>query len=221
MTLSGSPLDYIFAFTGGVLVSFTPCVYPLIPVTVFYISSKSGNSKAKGFFLSLVFVTGLAVTYSILGLVASLSGKIFGSISTNPLTLIAVGAVVLLFGISMLLDLFNLSWQAPKADTGKKGYFSTFVLGASTGLIASPCLTPALGTILAYVSTRKNILFGMSLLMAFAYGMGLILILAGTFSGVLVSLPKSGKWMIYFKRAASIIVMALGLYLIYQGTRGL
>jgi len=220
MILSGSPFDYIVAFIGGVLVSLTPCVYPLIPVTIFYISSKSGKSKVRGFVLSLIFVTGLAVTYSILGLIASLSGKIFGTISTNPLTLIIVGLIVLFFGISMFLDLFNLSWQGPRVDTKKKGYFSTFLLGASAGLIASPCLTPALASILAYVSTKKNILFGMSLLMVFAYGMGIILILAGTFSSILVNLPKSGKWMVYVKRAGSLIIMILGLYFIYQGVRG-
>jgi len=220
MNLSGSPLDYIFAFAGGVLVSLTPCIYPLIPVTVFYISSKSGSSQAKGFGLSLIFVTGLAVTYSVLGLIASLGGKIFGVISTNPLTLIIVGLIILLFGISMLLDLFNLSWQGPRADTAKKGYFSTFLLGASAGLVASPCLTPALASILAYVSTKRNIIFGMSLLMVFAYGMGLVLILAGTFSSILINLPKLGKWAVYVKRAGSLIIMVLGSYFIYQGVKG-
>jgi len=220
MNLSGSPLDYIFAFAGGVLVSFTPCIYPLIPVTVFYIGSKSGGSRAKGFGLSLIFVTGLAVTYSVLGLIASLSGKIFGIISANPLTLIIVGLIILLSGISMFLDLFNLSWQGPRVDTGKKGYFSTFLLGASAGLVASPCLTPALASILAYVSTRRNIIFGMSLLMVFAYGMGLILILAGTFSSILINLPRLGKWAVHVKRVGALIIMVLGAYFIYQGAKG-
>jgi len=220
MNLSGSPLDYIFAFAGGVLVSLTPCIYPLLPVTIFYIGSKSSSSKVRGFILSLIFVTGLAITYSILGLIASLSGKIFGVISTNPLTLIIVGVIILLFGISMLLDLFSLSWQGPKVETKKKGYFSTLLLGASAGLVVSPCLTPALASILAYVSTKRNILFGISLLMVFAYGMGMILILAGTFSSILVNLPKPGKWLVYFKRIGSSIIIILGLYFIYQGIRG-
>lgn len=221
MHLSGSPLDYIFAFAGGVLVSLTPCVYPLIPVTVFYISAKSGRSRVRAFTLSFIFVTGLAVTYSILGLIASIGGILFGSISTNPVTYIVVGVIIVLFGINLLLDLFNFSWQSPKVDTSKKGYFATFLLGASTGLIASPCLTPALGSILAYLSAKKNILYGMSLLVAFAYGMGIILIFTGTFSGMLVALPKSGKWMVYIKRASSSIIIIMGLYFIYQGIRGL
>lgn len=220
MSLSGSPIDYIFAFGGGVLVSLTPCVYPLIPVTVFYISAKSGNSKIRGFILSLIFVTGLSITYSILGLIASLGGMFFGRISSHPLTQAAVGVIIVLFGLSMLLDLFNFSWQGPKVDTRRKGYFSTLLLGLSTGLVASPCLTPALASILAYLATKKNVIYGMSLLVAFAYGMGLVLILAGTFSSILVNLPKSGKWMVYIKRIGSSIVIILGLYFIYQGIRG-
>lgn len=220
MNLSGSPIDYIFAFAGGLLVSLTPCVYSLIPVSVFYISSKSGNSKLRSFILSLIFVTGLAFTYSILGLLASIGGIFFGRISTHPVTLVAVGVIIVLFGINMLLEIVNFSWSAPKVDTGKKGYFSTFLLGASSGLIASPCLTPALAAILAYLSTQKNIFYGMSLLMAFAYGMGMILILAGTFSSILINLPKSGKWLFYIKRFGAFIVIILGAYFIYQGLGG-
>ncbi|MDD2680144.1 MAG: cytochrome c biogenesis protein CcdA [Candidatus Omnitrophica bacterium] len=219
MILSGSPIDYIFAFAGGVLVSLTPCVYPLIPVTVFYISAKSGSSKIKGFILSLIFVTGLSVTYSILGLLASLGGIFFGKISSHPLTLIAVGIVIIVFSISMWLDLFNIAWQGPRVTVKKKGYFSTFLLGLSSGLIASPCLTPALASILAYLATKKNIFYGMSLLVAFAYGLGTILILAGTFSSILLNLPKSGKWMEYVKKTGALLLLLIGLYFIYSGIR--
>jgi len=220
MTLSGSPIDYIFAFLGGALVSFTPCVYPLIPVSVVYISARSGKSKIRSFVLSLIYVSGIAATYSILGLIASLSGMIFGKISSHPFTLIAVGIIIILFGASMLLDFFSVSWQPPKVDTNKKGYLTTFLLGASSGLVASPCLTPALASILAYLSAQKNIFYGMSLLVVFAYGMGLIFILAGTFSSILINLPKSGRWMFYVKRAGALIIMVLGLYFIYRGIRG-
>jgi len=201
-------------------VSLTPCVYPLIPVSVIYISAKSGRSKIRSFGLSLIYVSGIAVTYSILGLIASLGGMIFGKISAHPVTLIAVGVIIILFGASMLTDFFSLSWPAPKVDTHKKGYLATFLLGASSGLIASPCLTPALASILAYLSAQKNIFYGMSLLVVFAYGMGLIFILAGTFSSILINLPKSGRWMSYVKRAGALIIIVLGLYFIYRGIRG-
>ncbi len=200
--------------------SLTPCIYPLIPVSVVYISAKSGRSKIRSFVLSLIYVSGIAVTYSILGLVASLGGMIFGKISSHPVTLITVGVIIILFGASMLLDFFSIAWQPPKVDTNKKGYLATFLLGASSGLVASPCLTPALASILAYLSAQKNIFYGMSLLVVFAYGMGLIFILAGTFSSILINLPKSGRWMFYVKRTGALIVIVLGLYFIYKGIRG-
>lgn len=201
------------------MVSFTPCVYPLIPVSVSYISIRS-NSKLKGFILSLIYVTGIAFTYSILGLIASSTGKIFGSISNHPVTYLAVGAVIFVFGLSML-DLFNISLGANFNNPllKKKGYFSIFLLGITSGFIISPCLTPVLGSILAYLATRKNIFYGMSLLAVFAYGMGLVLILSGTFAGVLANLPKSGKWMVYFKKVAGILLIFIGIYFIYTGMR--
>ena len=201
------------------MISFTPCVYPLIPLSVSYISVRS-NSKPKGFILSLIYVTGIAFTYSILGLVASLTGKIFGSISNHPVTYLAVGVVIVVFGFSML-DLFNISFGTNFNNPvfKKKGYFSIFLLGITSGFIISPCLTPVLGSILSYLATRKNIFYGMSLLAVFAYGMGLVFILSGTFAGVLVNLPKSGKWMVYFKKVAGIVLVSIGVYFIYVGIR--
>lgn len=219
MNLSGNPIDYIFAFLGGVMISFTPCVYPLIPVSVSYISAKS-SSRFKGFILSLIYVTGIAFTYSILGLIASLTGRLFGNISSHPITYLAVGAIIAVFGFSML-DLFNLPFNA-KINLPifkEKNYFSILLLGITSGLIVSPCLTPVLGSILSYLATRKNIVYGMSLLVVFAYGMGLVFILSGTFGSILVNLPKSGKWMVYIKRAAGILLVAMGIYFIYTGIR--
>ena len=222
MQVSGSPVDYLFAFIGGVLLSFTPCVYPLIPISAGYIGAGARGSKFKGFTLSLAYVTGVALTYSILGLLASLTATIFGKISSSPVTYLFVGAVIILFGLSML-GLFTIPFPNIIKVSGhkKQGYFSTFILGLSSGLIASPCLTPALGSILVYLTTKKNLLYGVTLLFTFAYGMGLVLILVGTFSGLLMNLPKSGKWMNYIKRALSFILIGMGTYFIYSGLRRL
>ena len=221
MIPSGSPVNYFTAFLGGVLVSLTPCVYPLVPITAGYIGINSCGSRFKGFALSLVYVTGIAVMYSLLGLLASLTGTIFGKISTHPLTYFFVGGVIILFGLSML-DLFTLPLpNIIKISPGQKkqGYFSTFFFGLSSGLIVSPCLTPALGSILLYLATKKNILYGMTLLFTFAYGMGLIFILVGTFSAALLSLPKLGKVMVYIKRIAALILIGMGIYFITASFR--
>lgn len=222
MNLSGAQLDYLKAFLGGVGISFSPCVYPLLPITVSFIGIRAGTSKFRGLTLSLTYVTGIAVTYSILGLLTSLAGIIFGSIAANPLTYFLVGIVIVLFGVSMF-DVFNISLpDLIKLPTLKKqGYFSAFLLGLSSGLIIGPCTTPVLGTILVYLATKKNILYGITLLLSFAYGMGLILVLAGTFSNILIGLPKSGKWMVYIKRIGAAILIVMGIYFIFAGIKRL
>jgi len=222
MNLLGNPIDYVLVFWYGVLVSFSPCVYPLIPVSVGYIGIESGTSKLKGLFLSLTYVTGLAVTYAILGILASLTGRIFGEISSHPLTYIIVGTLIIIFGISMF-DIFHLRMPnlVKFPALRKQGYFSTFILGLSSGLIVGPCTTPILGTILAYLATKKSIIYGATLLFVYAYGMGLILILAGTFSALLLSLPKLGSRMLYFKRFAGMLLVLIGVYFIIFGIKGL
>jgi len=220
MNLSGSPLDFLVAFAGGVLMSLTPCVYPLIPLSASIIGISASGSRAKGFVLSFIYVTGIAITYSILGLIASLTGSIFGQISAHPLTYIIFGVLILLFGISML-DIFVIRLPVffRQSPNKKKGFIGTFVMGLSSGLIISPCVTPVLGSILFYLAAKKQIIYGTSLLFIFAYGMGLILIIAGTFGAFLTNLPKSGKWLAYIKKGSAIILLCFGLYFIYTGIR--
>ena len=221
MSLSGSPLDYLSAFLGGVLISFTPCVYPLIPISAGYIGLNAGNSKFRSFTLSIIYVTGVAVTYSILGLIASVTGQIFGKISSQPVTYLIAGLLIIFFGLSML-DIFTIPLpnivKLPKQHK-KHNYLSTFALGLVSGLVIGPCLTPALAGILTYLAAKKNIVYGMTLLFSCAYGMGLVLILVGTFSGVLAGLPKSGRWMVYAKRLAAGIILFSGAYFVYTGIR--
>lgn len=219
MILSGSPFDFIEAFVGGVILSFTPCVYPLIPITVGYIGVRSGGSKHRGFVLSLLYVTGMAITYSLLGLLASLTGRIFGSFSSHPLTLIIVGLIIIVFGVSMLNGFMSLPNFVKIPNVKKRGYFSVFLLGLTSGLVVSPCVTPVLFAILSVIFAKKNLIYGMGLLLSFAYGMGLILVLVGTFSSILVNLPKSGKWLVYIKRACAFILLAAGAYIVYIGIR--
>jgi len=222
MNLSGNHIDYLVAFFGGVLLSFTPCVYPLIPISAGFIGVRAAGSKIKGLVLSLIYVTGVAIIYSLLGLMASLTGKFLGAISTHPITYIFVGVIIIVFGLS-LFDKFNISLpNIIKLPTIKKGdYFSTFLLGLTSGLIISPCISPVLGAILVYLGTKKNLLYGMTLLLSFAYGMGLVLILSGTFSSILLGLPKSGKWLIFIKRVFAFLLIGMGIYFIFCGLRRL
>jgi thiol:disulfide interchange protein DsbD len=220
MQLSGSPFDFIFAFFGGLIASLTPCVYPLIPISAGYIVGNAQNSKSKGFLLSLFYVTGIAITYSSLGILAVLTGRIFGEFSANPVVNLASGILILIFGISMFdLFHFNFTLNLKPPLHRKRNYFLALLLGLVSGLMISPCLTPILGAILAYLSTTKNIFYGGFLLLSFSYGMGLIFILVGTFGVSFTGLPKPGKWMVAIKKICAAIIVLAGLYFIFTALR--
>ncbi|MGE5308619.1 MAG: cytochrome c biogenesis protein CcdA [Deltaproteobacteria bacterium] len=219
MRLSGSPLDYVFVFLGGVTLSFTPCVYPLIPITASYIGVTAKGSRMRGFLLSLIYTSGIAVTYAALGLAASLTGRLFGAVSAHPVTRLAVGITFVLFGLSMF-KVFTVRFPSlATVKSGKKDFFSVFLLGLTSGFIASPCVAPALGAILVYIASTRNLVYGATLLLVFAYGIGLTLIIVGTFSAALLNLPRSGKWMMWFERLAASVMVAIGLYFIADAIR--
>ena len=217
MILQGNFFDYIIVFFGGVLISFSPCVYPLMPITIGYIGARSIGSKTKGCILSLIYVLGIAITYSILGLIAALTGRLFGQIAAHPISHIVSGIIFIIFGIS-LLGVFNIPLpNASLQDKIKpKGFFSILILGLVSGLVISPCTAPILGSILLYIGTRQNIIYGMSLMFTFAYGVGAVLILAGTFSAVLINLPKSGLWLRKIKKVCGLILILAGIYFLMK-----
>jgi cytochrome c-type biogenesis protein len=217
MNLSGTPFDYLIAFGGGILVSFTPCVYPLIPVSAAYIGVNSSGSRLKGLTLSVSYVTGLALTYSFLGILAALTGSFFGRIQTHPVTLIIVGCIFILFGLSMVgMFQLRLPHLVSMRQHKKHSHLSTFFLGISSGFMASPCLTPVLGSILVYLTAQRNVIYGATLLFTFAYGMGFMLILIGTFSSVLLSLPKAGEWLNVIKRIFGWALIGTGVFCIIK-----
>lgn len=222
MHLSGNPLDFLIAFFGGIFASLTPCVYPLIPISVGYILGNAHDSKKKGFFLSLAYVTGIAITYSCLGILAVLTGSIFGKFSSHPVVNIVSGALILIFGLSMF-EVFRFNFTFPlnfKFPLRLKGsHIPALLLGMVSGLMISPCLTPILASILAYLSTTKNVFYGAVLLFCFSYGMGLIFILIGIFGAAFHGLPKPGKWMATIKKIYASIIILSGLYFIFTALR--
>lgn len=221
MNLQGIPFDYLIAFFGGLMVSFSPCVYPLVPVTVSFIGIDSSVKKFRGFVLSTIYVTGIALVYAALGLLASLTGSLFGKISVHPLTRLIAGIIFIFFGLSLwgIFPLRTLGYR-PRFLINRTGPWKIFFLGLTSGLVISPCVSPALGSILLLVASRKNLFYGTTLLLTFAYGMGIILILSGTFSSILLSLPKSGAWMDRIKNFSGLILLGVGLYFLYLGITG-
>ncbi len=220
MQLSGSPWDFLIAFFAGILASFTPCVYPLIPISAGYIVGSAQNSKARALGLSLFYVTGMAITYSLLGILAVLGGSLFGKFSSVPAVNLVSGIVIIVFGVIMLDILpFNFSSNFKFAACGKIDFSAALFLGLISGLMITPCLTPILGAILAYLSTKNNLFYGGFLLFSFSYGMGLIFILIGTFGAGLAGLPKSGKWMVAVKKICAALIILTGSYFIITAIR--
>lgn len=218
--LNGSVLlAFVAAYLGGVLISFTPCTYPLIPVTVGFIGAQGASSKLRGFLLSLFYVLGLAVTYAALGAVAALSGRLFGQMQTTPLVYFIMANICLIMGLSML-NVFKVSILIPQgimkySAGGRKGFIPSFLLGAVSGFVIGPCTAPVLGVLLGFVALKTNLLWGIGLLFVFAFGMGTLLILVGTFAGFISSLPRSGGWMTLITKGFGVILIGAAEYFLY------
>lgn len=227
--LSGSSLlAYPAAFIAGLLISFTPCVYPVIPIQLGFIGaqtvtpSESSNKKGistHGFTLSVLFVTGMSIVYAALGAFASLTGTLFGIWASSPWTYILVSNVILVLALSML-DVFQIPmpsflsrWNPHRKG---RGHLSAILIGAASGLVVGPCTAPALGAALAYVGTKGNVVFGTSVLFVFAFGMGALMIALGTFSGALAAMPRSGQWMVRVKTGFGVAMIIIAQYLLIQ-----
>lgn len=211
-------LAFPLVFLAGVLTSFTPCVYPMIPITAGYIGAKGAGSRRKGFFLSLCYVFGMAVMYSALGAFAALTGKLFGTISTSPAILFIVGSLCVLLGLNMM-DVFQIpipQFFAFRQTSTSGGYAGAFLVGVAAGTIAAPCTAPVLFTLLTLVAQRKDLVYGISLLFVFSLGLGFLLMLVGTFASLLTSLPKTGAWTEKIKKGLGFAMLAIGGYFLYN-----
>jgi thiol:disulfide interchange protein DsbD len=214
---SFSPLAYVIVFAAGVLTSFTPCVYPMIPVTVTYIGGAQAGSKKRAALRTLVYVLGIAIVYSSLGAFAALTKSFFGQISTNPWIYFVVGNIIILFGLSMLdAVVIPIPGMLTRGAKGGDNYLGALVMGMASGLVAAPCTAPVLGTLLIYVGSSGSVFYGASLLFTFAFGLGFLLLILGTFAGVLTSLPKAGAWMVTVKKAFGLGMILVGEYFLIK-----
>ncbi len=213
-------MTYLIVFAGGLAVSFTPCVYPLLPIVVGVIGGAKEKSRWRNFILSFSYVLGMAVTLSILGLIAALTGRIFGQFQSSPLAYIIVGSIIILFALALLnvitLPAFLLNRIGGARFRRGGSILGVFIMGGVSGFIAAPCTTAVLGALLAYVATTQNILVGFSLLFTFALGLGTILILIGTFTAILKALPRAEKWMRLIQKAIAFALIFLGGYFIFK-----
>jgi cytochrome c-type biogenesis protein len=222
MHLSGdniSILTYIAVFFFGILVCFTPCVYPIMPVIVSFIGTAELKNKTEVLLRSLSYVLGLALVYSALGAVAALSGGLFGSLQHTFWTRFIIANIFIIMGLFMLevfvMPQFSLAGKIRNQD--KHGIFGALLTGAISGLVVGPCSTPVLGGILTYVASKQNIAVGITLLFTYALGMGLPLLVLGVFVGVLKKMPRSGEWMKKINKLFGLILIGVGEYFLLGG----
>lgn len=204
------------SYIAGVGMSLTPCVYPLIPVVVGVVGGQD-TGRLRSFFLSLIYVCSMAITYAVLGIIAALGGRFFGFTYTSPWVNLIVGIVLLIFGLAMI-DLIIIKWKPALKGLKKfeNKWFGVGFIGLISGFVAAPCSTPVLGSILTYTATTGNIVFSGILLFVYGLGVGTLLIIAGTFAGILSVLPRPGKWMVIIKRIFGTILILSGIFFLYR-----
>ncbi|MBI4421254.1 MAG: sulfite exporter TauE/SafE family protein [Gemmatimonadetes bacterium] len=222
-SLTHSPLlAMVTLFGAGVLTSLTPCIYPMIPITAGLLAGATqdkATSRARTIGLTLTYVSGLALFYALLGVLAGLTGSLFGTVSSNPWARFAIGCVLLVFALAML-DVIPMA--APRrllqwaGSLGGGSYPAVFVLGASSGIVAAPCGAPAFGVVLTWVATTKSAALGFGYLFVFSLGMTALLVVVGLSSGGLARFPRSGQWMVRIKKAAGIVMLGMAGYYFLQ-----
>jgi thiol:disulfide interchange protein DsbD len=210
----GSWLAFLAAFAGGVLTSLTPCVYPLIPITVSIFGARKAGSRGEAALLSGLYVLGIAVTYSALGVGAALTGQAFGSVMQNGWVMGGVSLFLVAMAASMF-GAFELalpsSLQERLQKVGGAGRAGAFGMGLVAGIIAAPCTGPVLAAALTFIAAKGSVGLGVAIMFPYALGMGLLFFLIGAFS---ISLPKSGAWMELVKSVFGAALLATaGIYL--------
>lgn len=209
----------ILVFFAGLLTSFTPCIFPMIPITMAVLGTTSHRSKLKGFITSLFYVFGIAITYALLGVLAAKTGALFGSLLGHPLVVGAVAFLFVLMGLSMYglfeIKLPNFITNKIAGSKTEKNMIGAFLSGLIAGVVASPCVGPVLISVLAYVAQTQNTLAGFVLLFTFALGLGQLFLIIGTFNSLIHRLPKSGPWMEQVKFIFGSIMIGMALYYIY------
>lgn len=217
LILSKLPLIYVIliALLIGIATSFTPCVYPMIPITIGILQSQASKSLARNFLLSTSYVTGMATVYAVLGYFAATTTLIFGQWLSNPFV---VGLIVLLF-LYLAFYMFGFYeiymprfLQRGSSVKVKGSFIYSFLFGAISGTVASPCATPAIALIFTYVAQRGSPIIGFITFFTFAFGMGLLLIVVGTFSNTITNLPRAGTWMNEIKKFFGFLLIGMAIY---------
>ncbi|MBN2337394.1 MAG: thioredoxin family protein [Acidobacteria bacterium] len=210
----GTAMTFLLVFLGGLGLALTPCIYPMIPITITYFGGQSGGRKGSVALHALLYVLGMAVTYSILGVFAALTGGLFGAALSYPPVLLAMALVMVLLALG-LFDLYELRMPASLmrlAGGSRGGFAGSLLMGLTVGVVAAPCIGPFVLGLLTYVGNRGSALLGFSLFFTLALGLGVPFLLLGIFSGSLHRLPRSGAWMVWVRKIFGFILLAMAVW---------
>ena len=214
-TTRSIPLQVLLALILGILLSLTPCIYPMIPITVGVLQAQGSKSVLQNFMLSLAYTLGLSTTFACMGLLAASTSQAFGQMLANPIFVVFIVAVLCYFAFS-LFGFYNLYLprflQQKRSISGGGSFLSIFIFGLMSGTVASPCLSPGLALILSMVASMANKSLGFFLLFAFGIGISTPLLIIGTFSSSLKVLPKAGMWMLEVQKVFGFMLIGMSFY---------
>jgi thiol:disulfide interchange protein DsbD len=204
-------------FLGGLGLNLTPCIYPLIPITVSYFGGKGQGSLPVALVNGVVYILGLSVTNSILGVVAALSGGMLGEALQNPVVLIVISLILVTLGLSFfgLWELRVPSGILQTASRSFTGYFGTFFMGLTLGVVAAPCVGPFILGLLTYVGQTGDPYLGFTYFFVLSLGLGLPLSVLGIASGAVERLPLSGQWLLWIKKCFGWVLVGMAVYMIW------
>jgi thiol:disulfide interchange protein len=207
-------------FVAGVLTSFTPCVYPMIPVIVTFMGGSAGGSRRRALGLSVVYAIGLASVYASLGVASALLGKTFGQSWRTPYVYGPVALIIIAFGLAMLnvfaIPIPGFAGNVQTKGARRGGYLGALFMGIASGFVAAPCSAPVLGLLLIYIARTRDVVWGGTLMLAFAGGLSLLLLVLGVFSSLLAGMPRAGAWMDWIKKGFGVGMLLIGGWFLYQ-----
>ncbi len=212
----GLAVTFVLVFLGGLALNLTPCVYPMIPITITYFGGQAQGKKGSLIIHASLYVIGMAVTYSVLGVVAATTGGLFGAALQHPPVLVGIALVMVLLALSMF-DVYEMRMPAALnrlAGSSQKGFRGTFLMGLTVGIVAAPCIGPFVLGLLTYVGNRGNVVLGFALFFVLALGLGIPFLVLGVFSGNISRLPRSGAWMVWVRKIFGFILLAMAVFFV-------
>jgi thiol:disulfide interchange protein DsbD len=209
----------VIFFVAGFLTSLTPCVYPIVPLVVAFMGGSGQRSRTHTIWLALVYVTGMAVIYTTLGILAALLGRPFGTLTQTWWAYGLVALIICLFGLSMI-GLFEIrlpSRLTQAAGSGpREGVAGALFMGATSAVVAAPCAAPVVGTAMVWIGQKGQVGIGALVMLSFSLGLGFLLVVLGISAGMAARIPRSGRWTEYVKKGFGVAMIVIAVFFGYK-----